>query len=342
MGHSRPGLRAHPGVAILTRDRAGAYAEGIRQGAPDAEQVADAFHVLVNLREALERVLSRQHTALQVLVTASQPSDGPAPAEPRLTSAARQQGERRARRVARYEAVRQLQAQGVSLREIGRQLHLARRTVRRFARAEQFPERQPRHSRPTLLTPYESYLRQRWADGCHTGKVLWREVRERGFQGGYSALAGHLKRWREAVGATRTTLPPPPKPVSVRQASWWLLRYDDELTDEEQTAVRTLQAQCPEVRTVRRLAHRFRAMVQHRLARRLTRWLVDAEKSGVPELRGFVRSLRLDAAAIRAMLRCRWSNGPTEGHINRLKMLKRQMFGRASLPLLKRRLLLAR
>jgi hypothetical protein len=175
--------------------------------------VADAFHVLVNLREALERVLSRQHTALQVLATASPPSNGPALAEPRLTTAARQQHERRARRVARYEAVRHLQAQGLSLREIGRQLHLARRTVRRFARAEQFPERQPRHWRPTLLTPYESYLRQCWVEGCHTAKVLWREIRERGFQGGYASLAGHLKRWREAVGATRTKLPPRPRPV---------------------------------------------------------------------------------------------------------------------------------
>ena len=335
-------LRVHPGVELVTRDRAGAYAEGIRQGAPAAEQVADAFHVLVNLRDALERVLSRQHTALQMVVTATQPGEGPVPAEPRLTSAERRQRECRARRVARYEAVRQLQAQGVGLREIGRQLHLARRTVRRFARAEQFPERQPRRRRPTLLTPHESYLRQRWAEGCHIAAVLWREVRHRGFQGSYSAFAGHLKRWRESVGAARATLPPRPKPVSVRQASWWLLRYDEELTADEQAAVHTLQAQCPELRTVRRLAHRFRAMVQHRLARRLTRWLVDAEKSGVPELRGFVRSLRLDAAAIRAMLRCRWSNGPTEGHINRLKMLKRQMFGRASLPLLKRRLLLAR
>ena len=334
-------LRAHPGVEIVTRDRAGAYAEGIRQGAPDAEQVADAFHVLVNLREALERVLSRQHTALQLAALATKRDDGPILAEPPLTSAERQQRERRARRVGRYEAVRQLQAQGVSLREISRQLHLARRTVRRFARAEQFPERQPRRPRHTLLTPYEPYLRQRWAEGCHTAKVLWREVRDRGFQGGYSALAGHLKRWREAVGATRTMLPPRPKPVSVRQASWWLLRHDDELTAEEQAVVRTLQAQCPEVRTARRLAHRFRAMVQHRLVKRLTRWLEDAERSGVPELRGFVRSLRLDIAAIRAMLGCRWSNGPTEGHINRLKMLKRQMFGRAGLPLLKRRLLLA-
>jgi hypothetical protein len=213
-------LRAHPGIEIVTRDRAGAYAEGIRQGAPAAEQVADAFHVLVNLREALERVLSRQYTALQVAARTNTHDDRPIVAEPRLTGAERQVRERRARRVGRFEAVRQLQAQGVSLREIGRQLHLARRTVRRFARAEQFPERQPRRPRHTLLTPYEPYLRQRWADGCHTARVLWREVRERGFQGGYSAVAGHLKRWREAVGTTRTTLPPRPKPVSVRQASW--------------------------------------------------------------------------------------------------------------------------
>jgi transposase len=301
--------------------------------------------VVVNLRDALERFLNRHHTAVQAAAAdaaaATQLSYTPVLAQPRLSNTEQQQRERRARRVARYEDGRRLLAQGLSLREIGRHLHLARKTVRRFARAEDFPERQPRQPRPTLLTPYEPYLRQRWAEGCHTVKVLWQEVRARGFWGGYSTFARYLKRWREVVGADATTLPPRPKPISVRQASWWLLRRDEELTADEQASVRTLQTHCPEVRLVRRLAHRFRAMVQRRQASRLTRWLNDAEHSGVAELRGFARSLCLDRPAIRAMLRFRWSNGPTEGHINRLKMLRRQMFGRAGLPLLKRRLLLA-
>jgi transposase len=341
-------LQQHPGVEVATRDRAGAYAEGLRQGAPSAEQVADRFHVLVNLRDALERFLSRRHAAVraaaQDVVTTEPPTGSaavPANASPGLIRPEREQQNRRALRVARYEAVRRLQAEGVSLREIGRRLHLARKTVRRFAHTDSFPERQPRPPQPTLFTPFEGYVRRRWAEGCHTATVLWQEVRARGFRGGYSAFAGHLKRWRDHTGSRPAALPPPPQPVSVQQASWQLLQPAATLPPEEQAYVQALQERCPEVTLLQKLAHAFVELVQERQGAKLTPWLEQAEDSGVPELRGFARSLRLDGAAIRAMLRLPWSNGPTEGHINRLKSLKRQMYGRAGWPLLKRRFLLA-
>ena len=340
-------LQQHPGVEIATRDRAGAYADGIRQGAPEAEQVADRFHVLVNLRNVLERFLSRKHAAVRAAamdVAVTEPPTGhaavPTKASPGLPRPEREQQDRRAQRVARYEAVRRLQAEGVGLREIGRRLHLARKTVRRFAHAESFPERQPRPPRPTLFTPYETYLRRRWAEGCHAATVLWQEVRARGFRGGYSAFAGHLKHWRDHAGGRPAALPPAPKPVSVQQASWQLLQPAETLPPEEQEYVQALQERCPEVTRLQKLAHAFVELVRKRQGAKLTRWLEQADHSGVPELRGFARSLRLDGAAIRAMLRLPWSNGPTEGHINRLKTLKRQMYGRAGWPLLKRRFLL--
>src|SRR6185369_3309592 len=137
----------------------------------------------------------------------------PANGSPRLTRTARQQQDHRAQRLARYEEVRRLLGAGVSPREIGRRLHLARKTVRRFAHADAFPEGQPRPPRPPLLTPYEAYLRRRWAEGCHTATVLWQEVRARGFGGGYSAFAGHLKHWRGRTGGSPVACPPSPKPV---------------------------------------------------------------------------------------------------------------------------------
>jgi transposase len=341
-------LQQHPGVEIVTRDRAGAYAEGIRRGAPAAEQVADSFHVLVNLRDALERFLSRKHAAVRAAaldVAITEPPTGgaavPTKASPGLSRSEREQHDRRAQRVARYEAVWRLQADGVSLREIGRRLHLARKTVRRFAHADSLPERQPRPPQPTLFTPYEAYLRRRWAEGCRTATVLWQEVRARGFRGGYSAFAGHLKRWRDHAGKRPAALPPAPKPVSVQQASWQLLQPAATLPPEERAYVQALQERCPEVTRLQKLAHAFVKLVRKRQGAKLTRWLEQADHSGVPELRGFARSLRLDGAAIGAMLRLPWSNGPTEGHINRLKTLKRQMYGRAGWPLLKRRFLLA-
>ena len=341
-------LQQHPGVEIATRDRAGAYADGIRQGAPAAEQVADRFHVLVNLRDALERFLSRKHAAVRAaamdVATIAPPTDSaavPANASPKLTRPEREQQDRRAQRMARYEAVRRLQAEGVGLREIGRRLHLARKTVRRFARADRFPERQPRPPQPTLITPYDPYLRRRWADGCHTATVLWREVRARGFRGGYSAFAGHLQRWRDHAGSRSAALPPPPKSVSVQQASWQLLQLAETMAPEDQAYVQALRERCPEVTLLQKLAHAFVELVRERQGAKFTPWLEQAEGSGIPELRGFARSLRLDGAAVRAMLRLPWTNGPTEGHINRLKTLKRQMYGRAGWLLLKRRFLLA-
>jgi transposase len=332
-------LRQHPGVAIATRDCAGAYADGLRQGAPAAEQVADRFHVLVNLRNVLERFLSRKHTAVRAAaldVAATEPPTGPAAvptqASPGLTRLEREQRDRRAQRVARYEAVRRLQAEGVGLRAIGRRLHLARKTVRRFAHADSFPERQPRPPQPTLFAPYEADLRRRWAEGCHTAAVLWQEVRARGFRGGYSAFAGHLKRWRDHAGKRPAALPPAPKPVSVQQASWQFLQPAETLPREEQEYVQALQKRCPGVTRLQKLAHAFVKLVRKGQGAKLTRWLEQADHSGVPELRAFACSLRLDGAAIRAMLRLPWSNGPTEGYINRLKTLKRQMYGRAGWP----------
>jgi transposase len=205
--------------------------------------------------------------------------------------------------MARYEAVRRLQAEGVGLREIRRRLHLARKTVRRFAHADSFPERQPRPPQPSLLTPYEAYLRRRWAEGCHTATVLWQEVRARGFRGGYSAFAGHLKRWRDHAGSRPAALPPAPRPISVQQASWQLLQPAETLPPEDQAYVQALQQRCPEVTLLQKLAHAFAELVRKRQGAKLTPWLEQAEHSGVPELRGFARSLRLDGAAVRAMLR---------------------------------------
>jgi transposase len=218
-------LREHPGVEIVCRDRAGAYADGARQGAPDAIQVADRWHVLVNLREALERLLTRKHAAVRAAAgdLAASPSPAPPPpAEPdepdaapgeRLTRAQREQRDRRARRYARYREVRALHDQGLSARQVARTLGLARRTVHRYLRAEGFPERQPRRPCPTLLTPYEPYLRARWAAGCRNAAALWRKIRAQGFSGGYSGFAVRLARWRAGDGSARPGPSPAPRQV---------------------------------------------------------------------------------------------------------------------------------
>ena len=341
-------LATHTGVEVICRDRAGAYAEGARQGAPAAVQVADRFHILVNLREAIERLLTRKHAAVRAAAQDVATAGAGAPALPTtsasepLTRLERQQRDRRAQRYARYEAVRALHTEGVSARQIAHRLGLARGTVDRFVRAEGFPERQARRPRPTLLTPYAAYLRQRWDAGCHNAAQLWREVREQGFMGERSTFRYHLARWRMADRRrVSNSGAPTARPVSVRQATWLLLKDPADLDPSERAYVEALGQRCPEAERAHTLAQSFGALVRTRDQAALAPWVEQAEQSGVAELRGFATGLRRDWAAVEAAMRLPWSNGQTEGQITKLKLLKRSAYGRASLELLTRRLVLA-
>jgi transposase len=345
-------LQAHPGVEILCRDRAGAYADGARRGAPAATQVADRWHILVNLREALERLLTRKHAAVRA--AADEVLSVPSPAPPlvdgstlpvpaaadQTTRAHRDQQERRARRVQRFEAVRALHEQGVGVHRIARTLGIGRNTVRRFLRAEGFPERQPRRPGRTLLTRYEPYLRERWDAGCRNIAVLWREVRAQGYVGGYSGFYAHLVRWRDQDGSLGRS-PSSTRRFSVRQATWLLLRDPEKLDPVERAYLEALGRRCPEADCARGLARSFVTLVRDRDQTALAPWVEQAERSDLPELRGFAAGLRRDWAAVTAGLELTWSNGQTEGQVNKLKLLKRQMYGRAGFDLLRRRLLLA-
>jgi len=359
-------LREHPGIEVISRDRAGAYADGARQGAPGAIQVADRFHLLANAGELLERVLGSRRTALHEAAAAvdrtldqvRQPAtDNAAAPAPPLEKRRAQQGreERRAQRLARYDAVIALHQEGHSHAAISRQAGLGRRTVRRYLRAGAFPERSAAPARPTMLAPYEAYLRARWTDGCHNAHQLWREIRSQGYAGQAANVRRYLARWRPAPGrpgpAVRQdhmdhapSAPPVrlPTPVpSPRQARWLLLRAAETLTADERAYRAALLDAEPVVREVQQLVADFGTLVRTRDATGLITWLERADASSTPEVRSFATGIRRDRAAVDAALSSPWSNGQTEGQINRLKALKRQMYGRAKLDLLEKRFLYA-
>jgi transposase len=359
-------LREHPGIDVISRDRAGAYADGARQGAPDAMQVADRFHILANVGELLERVLGSRRTALREAAAAvdrtlaqdHQPvMDNAATPGPPHGKRRAQQGreERRAQRLARYDAVIALHQEGHSHTAISRQTGLGRKTVRRYLRAGAFPERSAAPARPTMLAPYESYLRARWMEGCHNARQLWREIRGRGFTGQAANIRRYLAQWRPEPGRPGPTIrqdqahdAPPTQPArqptpvpSPRQARWLLLRATETLTPEERAYRTALLDAEPSVREVQQLVADFGTLVRTRKAPGLIAWLERADASSLPEVRSFAAGLRRDRAAIDAALSSPWSNGQTAGQINRLKVLKRQMYGRAKLDLLEKRFLYA-
>jgi transposase len=257
---------------------------------------------------------------------------------------------RRAARQAFYDEVQRLHAAGVSIHAIGAQTGTSRVTVRKYLRAASCPHRAARRTKVGALTAFDAHLRARWAAGCQDATVLWQELVARGFRGTRRTIQRHVARWPLPAGHRRrgrrprhmspADSPPAAPPPSPRVARWWLiLPYGTLSTDQRQYVVRLTTA-CAPVRTAQALAVEFGRLVRTRDVAALADWLDDAAASDHAEFRDLAASLRRDLAAVTAAVREPWSNGQTEGQVNRLKMLKRQMYGRASVALLRQRLLL--
>jgi transposase len=343
-------LREHPGIEVFSRDRAPAYAEAARTGAPRAVQVADRWHLLKNLVEALERCLLRHKLALKAAATGSEPAPGPLPSYADAASIAWQSRaetaslQKHARRVEQYEQVHALHRVGVAKLEIALALGISRRTVYRYLGLASPPERRrPRRSRRRLLEPYEPYLLQRWQEGCHNRSRLFREIRDRGYRYGASNVFRFLKRVERQHGRAipGEAAPLPGTAPSARHVAFLLVQRPDELSDEDRDYVGRLCTSEPTIATAYELAQGFATVARERRGQGFATWLTQATASGIAELRGFARGLADDHAAVEAGLSLDWSNGQTEGQVNKLKLLKRQMFGRASFDLLRHRLLLA-
>jgi len=354
-------LREHPGVEIIARDRSTAYAEGAHQGAPSATQVADRFHLLQNLREALDQVFLTQSPALDavnalvgqqpvplpdgVLAVPVPPHDIPLPAQQRAA-------QRQARRQALHQQAWTLHDQGWTAPAIAQQVGLSLRTVQRDLRTTTFAGRRRRSDLgDSLLNPYKPYLLERWNAGCYTAMRLFRDLRQRGYAGGYGVVAAYARRLRQAQGlppghrCPRRSLPmvaePSCQPLTPRRATWLVLRREEKRTEAEAQQLAQLRVQHAELGEGIDLAQAFATLVRQRQPEGLDPWLKRATASPLEALRRFAAGLYEDYAAVKAGVTLRWSSGPVEGHINRLKMLKRQMFGRAHLDLLSRRFVLA-
>ncbi len=171
-------LKQHKSVKLITRDRAGTYADGAAKGAPKATQIADRWHLLRNVGAALEKVLARHHDTIKRAFSRQQePEHTPAvPAPVVISHAERIHQSRRDRRLARYQEVHKLHAQGWSFASIARMLGMHKKTVAKFAQAEQFPEARPRGDRRRKLTPYLSYLQSQWEAGDHNAARLYRAI----------------------------------------------------------------------------------------------------------------------------------------------------------------------
>ena len=339
-------LSGQPKIGIVARDRSLEYAKGITDGAPQAVQVADRWHLLKNLSEVVERALQDLLPALLKQTPRQMgSSDRPRANFPRSQAESAKRQRSRQQRLETYTRIQFLKQRGYGMRRIARILGLSRGPVTHYYKAETFPERKT-HYVPSQLDPYLGYLEQRIAEGCWNSQQLWREICPLGYPGRPSQVTKWVQ-WRRrnpptaSAGTENSEAAPlplalPPLPTCLHLLTAQLKR----LSSEEQVRLAQLQ-QIPVLRTVYDLVQAFAQIVRQHQAERLDIWLTDCHGSNIAAFQRFAASLQQDYAAVKAALELPWSNGQTEGQIHRLKMLKRQMYGRAHLDLLRLRLLYA-
>ncbi|WP_249645676.1 ISL3 family transposase [Nocardia sputi] len=339
-------LRAHPGVEIVCRDRAGAYAEGIADGAPDALQVADRWHIWHNLGEAVERVVARYRNCLDTITapegdTDSDSTDRQEIPIPEVVAPPPDRTDKWAVRTrARYATIHTLLADGVSLRSISAQLGLARGTVRRFARAatvEELLVNTGTGQRRSLLEEFKPYLHQRWNEGCTNATELFHEIKALGYRGGPKIVMNYLHPFRTIGQIPRAVRKPP----SVRRVVSWLMSDPTSLDPDDRQRLDAILTASPELTGLAGHIRAFATMMRQLRGRELEQWMKAVDADDLPALHSFVRGLRRDFDAVTAGLTLPWNSGPVEGHVNRIKMIKRQMFGRAKPDLLRKRILLS-
>ncbi|MEU4028061.1 ISL3 family transposase [Streptomyces anulatus] len=328
-------LNRHPGVEIICRDRAGAYAEGARRGAPDALQVADRFHLWQGLGRAVETCVAAHRDCLRNPSPSCVLPEARGRASGRPRDDAEPDGRRAERKKAAHALVHEMLAQGHSRRAIARHLGWGLNTVLRYANAEHWQdtirESQPR---PSRLDPYKPYLERRFAEGCPSVTRLHGELVAEHAPVTYGMVRAHIATLRGALAAA------PPRPPTVRQATGWLTRHPTALTEEDRAGLKDVLARCPELDTAAGHVRDFGEMLTDRLGTTLPTWIDAVDASQLPGLTGFALHLRRDLGAVTAGLTFDWSSGSIEGAVNRIKKIKRQLYGRAGFDLLRKLILL--
>ena len=317
-------LRGHPDIAIVARDRGGGYGEAIAKALPEAIQVADRWHLMHNASQAfLDAVRKSMRQIRRVIGAATITPDV-------LTSAERLQYEGYLRREEINTAILALWMDGIPIKQIGKQTGHHRQTIRRIVRGERSDIFR---SRQSSLEAHLPWLDAQWEAGVRNGAALWRKLRAQGFSGAARVLAEWATRRRrddkaDAGGLTRTPC--------ARTLARLMTTSRDNLSKSESVTIAAIEDGVPYLVHAREIIADFQSMVRARAEAKLPSWIERASNSLVGS---FANGIRSDLAAVRAAISSPWSNGQTEGQVTRLKLVKRQMYGRAKLDLLEARLI---
>jgi len=256
--------------------------------------------------------------------------------------------------VDQYQQIHELFAKQVDLANIGRQVGVSRRTVYRYLQMDQPPERKrPRRTRVQLIEPFKPYLVTRWNEGCRNGQQMWREIMEQGYSCSESNVRRFIAGLRKSKGRARSfkhveptqetlvskTDAKPHRPPTALQVARWMTFTKEQRLDWQNAYLTRLCEADPDSAQIYMLVQDFATMLRERQGERLDAWLKQVEAQEVGELKRFAQGLQKDYDAVKAGLTLEWSNGQVEGQVHRLKLLKRQMYGRGSFQVLRKRVL---
>jgi transposase len=339
-------LGNHPEVQTVSRDRSQTYADAIQQALPEATQVADRWHLLKNASDVLYKIFQQEYSVIRTYLepkTETKAVLGPPiqqkDAEEALTTAEQHRQER-------MDRAKQLHNLGCSQEQIAQQLDVHPKTIRRYLQSSSSRTRRSRTGR--LTDPFQPYLLNRWNEGCHNATQLFREIQEQGFAGRTTIVRYVIRAFRAASGlpprirtAKAEPLPidPTRRPPTLRTLTFAVTGRPEQCTEEHRNLLERICTEQPKLGEVISQARVFAMLVREQQAEKLQNWLERSQASSYRLWKNFALGIEQDRQAVLAALTHSWSNGPTEGHINRLKCLKRQMYGRAKDELLRKRVL---
>lgn len=326
-------LVAHPTIQTVCRDRYLDYIDGIRQGAPAAIQITDRWHLLRNLSDAILGLCTGIGKELQEAANllAIQESGGDLKVEEKPETPP----EKTSPQDELLQEVKNLAKQGYSNRQIAKMLPIHRQTVARYKEEDHAPVRGG--GKKHIAVAYEKFILKRWQEGCHSPKQIFLEMKAQGFEGGISSAYRYLLHLGMQTGQPEQRLQP--RRFTAGQAAWMITAPDQKLDDHQKKYRDLLYDLSPMVSEASQLANSFIQMVKEQKKDQLFSWIENAQKCSAPRLRSFAAGLALDYRAVEAALSFDWSNGQLEGQVNRLKTIKRMMYGRAKFDLLKKRVL---
>ncbi len=334
-------MQAHPEIDLVSRDRGGDYASAASQGAPQAAQSADRFHLVKNLTEAVEKALVHCRAELQRGTQSAEPADQPTGEEPAcslMTSDGQSYSAHQAERYERYRQVVALHQQGMKTKEIAKRVGLGVRTIQRWLSEGTYVETNYHHRHRSRFDAYEAYVKQRWDEGCHNIEQLWREIKAQGYPHSDRALRKHLE---PLCGKEQADFPDASclDHFSAKKAMWLFIRRFKDLEEEERGELATIRQASETAETLYQLVQQFLQMVRKLEGEHLDAWLTTVAQSQIEALQRFANGLERDKAAVLMGLTRSHNNGQAEGQVTRIKLIKRMMYGRAGFPLLRQRVL---